>query len=114
MKSARILLAAVCLAALLCGCSREAKMVGTWVSSGAADVGGGLDFARATQWTFTEEGTVTVVLDGEAEEYRYSMSDDTLTLNGEEISYGMRYELKGDTFSLHTGSGRADFERMED
>ena len=100
MKCLRILLAAACLAALLCGCSREARVVGTWVSSSAAGVSGGLDFTRATQWTFTEEGTVTVVLDGEAEEYRYSMSDDTLTLNGEEISYGMRYELKGDTLTF--------------
>ena len=116
MKFARILLAAVCLAALLCGCSREAKVVGTWVSCGTADIkGSGFEFKRADQWTFTEEVTALVTIDGKTTEYGYSMSDDTLTLNGETMSYGVRYKLKGDTFSIYTGGGGyADFERVEE
>lgn len=58
---------------------------------------------------------MAVTVDGETKEYRYSMSDDALTLNGEEISYGMRYKLKGNTFSIYTGGGGyADFERVEE
>jgi len=116
MKLMRIVLTMLCLALLLCGCSREAKVVGTWVSCGTPDIkGSDFAFKRADQWTFTEEGTALVTVDGETTEYGYSLSDDTLTLNGETISYGVRYKLKGDTFSIYTGGGGyADFERVEE
>ena len=117
MKVLQILLAAVCLTALLCGCSREAKVVGMWVSCGTADIEGGDEFElyRATEWTFTEDGTAIVTVDGETTEYAYSMTHNTLTLKGDPVSHGILYKVKGDVFSLYIGGDRyADFERVEE
>ena len=35
------------------------------------------------------------------QEYGYTMTDDTLTLTTDEMGYGIRYELDGDTLTLN-------------
>ena len=117
MKLAKIFLTAMCLAALLCGCSRETRVVGTWVSCG--DPGSGrehdFDVGAVDQWVFSKDGTVAVTADGETVEYRYSMTGSTLTLQGEPVSYGLLYKLKGDRFSIYDGNETyVGFERAED
>ena len=44
--------------------------------------------------------------------FRYSVTDDTLTLNDGELSWGVLYEVNGDTFCVETGSGPAVFTKV--
>ena len=98
---------------LLCSCSHEASLVGTWNGDGSLDMlGMEAPYEFATQWIFDEEGTVIVKVGEEELEYQYSATDDTLTLNGSEISWGVRYEVNGKQLSIDTGGDKAVFKKI--
>lgn len=110
-----LLVAASCFGFLmLCACSHEAKLEGTWQGDGSLDMlGMEAPYEFATQWRFNSDGTVVVTAGEETVEFRYSVTDDTLTLNGEELSWGVLYQVKDDTLSIETGDGTALFKRVE-
>ena len=81
----------VCLTLLLlCACSYGSKIVGTWSGDGTLDIKGmHAPFEFATQWVFRTDGTAVVTVGEEEIKFKYSMTDDTLTLNGEELTWGI-------------------------
>ena len=107
--------AALCFCLCLCACSPETKIVGTWsLNSGADPTDMGFPFDSAVTWTFRSDGTATAGVsnaDGGVvdQTYGYTLTDDTLTLttddvnsiSTDEISYGILYELDGDTLTLN-------------
>ena len=109
------LLAGLCaLAAMLClcACRYEAKAVGTWQGSGRIDVLCLDD--PVTELVFSEDGTLVIQTEKGGTEYGYSMSDDTLTINGDGISYGVRYSIKRDELRIRSGGGtEAVFARVD-
>ena len=42
-------------------------------------------------------------------QFKYSMTDDTLTLNGDELTWGVLYKVTGNTLSIKTGDSDAAF-----
>lgn len=104
----------------LCACgNHQKKLVGTWAGNGDLDIlGSETPFEFAQQWTFRDDGTAVVLVDSEPVEfsiYRVSDDGDTLTLimDGSETSWGILYQIKGDTLSIKTGSGYAEFTRVD-
>lgn len=99
--------AALCLCLGLCACSPETKILGTWsLDSGTAPSDLGFPFDSAVTWTFRSDRTATAEIPNEdgtvgSQEYGFTMTDDTLTLTTDEISYGILYELDGDTLTLN-------------
>jgi len=99
---------AVCLLLLLmlCSCRYESRASGTWYGDGGLTLGregpeGPAPFEGAELWTFDGNSTAIATVDGKNVELHYSMSDDTLTLNdGGEVSWGVQYELNGDTLRI--------------
>ena len=100
-----VLSAVFCLC--LCGCSSEIQIVGTWSRDGGPEPSeAGVPFDSAVTWTFGSDRTATAEVpaaDGgvDVQEYGYTMTDDTLTLTTDEMGYGIRYELDGDTLTLN-------------
>ena len=107
-----IALAAGC-AALLFSCGHASKLVGTWQGDGTLDM---LEmeapYEFAAQWAFGKDGTAEVTVGEETAVFRYSVTDDTLTLNDGELSWGVLYAVNGDTFCVETGSGPAVFTKV--
>lgn len=98
---------------LLCSCSHESSLIGTWNGDGSLDMlGMEAPYEFATQWIFDEEGTVIVKVGEEELEFKYSATDDTLTLNGGEMSWGVLHTVKGKTLSIETGDGAAAFTKV--
>lgn len=109
---------AVCLALLLalCACgSWESRAEGVWQGAGGVilDTGGVEDpapFEGAEQWAFDGVETAVATVEGREVRCHYYMTDDTLTLNaGGELSWGVRYELRGDTLRI----GGAEYTRVK-
>lgn len=89
----------------LCGCRYEGRFEGTWQGDGSLEVRTDevtpISFDGAERWVFDGEGTAIATVRGKQVECRYYATDDALTLNGgEEMSYSLRYELKGDTLRI--------------
>lgn len=88
----------------LCGCGNyEARLEGTWQGDGSLDVAieVAVPFNGAEQWVFDGKETAIATVKGKRVDCHYYATDDTLTLNaGEEVSYGVVYELKGDTLRI--------------
>lgn len=105
---------AICFSLILLGsCSPDDKLVGTWQGDGSLDLlGMEAPYEFATQWIFTEDGTAIVNVGEEELEFKYSATDDTLTLNGGEMSWGVLYRVKGKTLSIETGDGAAAFTKV--
>ena len=95
----------------LCACRYEAKAVGTWEGRGQIDALGLND--PVTELTFCEDGTLVIKTDRDEMEYRYSMSDDTLTINGEEMSYGVPYSIKRGVLRIRSGGAEAAFTQVD-
>ena len=99
---------------LLCACSYKSKIVGTWSGDGTLDMKGmNAPFEFATQWVFQSDRTVVVTVGEEEIQFKYSMTDDTLTLNGEELTWGIRYKITGNTLSIETGNTTATFQKIK-
>lgn len=89
-----------CLALLLalCGCGRyESRVEGAWEGGGSVIPGVREEerppFEEAERWRFDGNETAIATVGGKQVECRYSMTDDTLTLNaGGEASWGVLYE----------------------
>lgn len=117
MKQCAKMTACLLLLLALCGCGGyESKVAGTWQGDGSLDSGiaGEIDgpppFDGAAQWVFDGKETAVATVDGKDLELHYYASDDTLTLNaGGEMSWGVRYELKGDTLRI----GNAAYTRVK-
>lgn len=90
----------------LCGCGNyEARLEGTWQGDGSlavrTDETEPVPFDGAEQWVFDGKETAIATVKGRRVECRYYATDSTLTLNaGGEISWGVRYELRGDTLRI--------------
>lgn len=89
---------------LLCACGsavNEMRILGTWSGGGDLDLLGlEAPFEFARQWTFSDDGTATALVDSENVEFTYSITDDTLTLSSPEMSWGVSYKIKGDTLTI--------------
>ena len=70
-------------------------------------------FEFATQWVFRTDGTAVVTVGEEEIKFKYSMTDDTLTLNGEELTWGILYKITGNTLSIETGNALATFQKIK-
>lgn len=107
----KLMLTVGCLTLLfLCACSYESKIVGTWSGDGTLDMKGmNAPFEFAAQWVFNADGTVIVTVGEEEIQFKYSMTDDTLTLNGDELTWGVLYKITGNTLSIETGDSDATF-----
>lgn len=97
----------VCLLlAALCSCKYESRLAGAWQGDGSFDIGareqdGPIPFNGAERWEFDGDSTVVATVDGRDVKLHYYASDDTLTLNdGGEVSWGVLYELKGNTLRI--------------
>lgn len=112
---------AVCLLLLLalCGCRYESRVAGAWQGVGESAgvnvemmIDGPAPFDGAERWVFDGTGTDTAIatVGGRDLEFHYYASDDTLTLNdGGETSWGVRYEVKGDTLRI----GNATYKKIK-
>ena len=95
---------------LLSSCSPSSKLTGTWQGDGSLDMlGMEAPYEFATQLIFNSESTLIVKVGDEEAEFKYSATDDTLTINGDEMSWGVRYKVSGKTLSIETGNGSAIF-----
>ena len=101
MKKLAVL--ALTLVLLLCGCGREAETLeGTWQGNGTMD---DAPFAGAETLTFDGDGVVTARGDGWEARYRWSVTDDCLSLvpmDGDG-GFGLYYTVKGDALILADG-----------
>jgi len=109
-----VLLSALLLGlAMLCSCSHEARLVGTWQGDGTLDmISTEVPYEFATKMVFSSDGTAVITVDGYETQYGYHATDDTITLNGGDMSYGFDYSLSGRTLTIYTGgSTSAQFTR---
>ena len=91
----------------LCACSHEARLVGTWQGDGTLDVSATeAPYEFATEMVFSSDGTVVITVDGYETQYGYHATDDTLTLNGGDMSYGILYSLSHRTLTIYTGGNK--------
>lgn len=107
MKQCVKVMFSVLLLAALCGCgSYESRVEGTWQGDGSLKmdlygVEGPAPFDGVEQWVFDGDSTAIATVNGRDVELHYYITDDTLTLNdGGEVSWGVRYELKGSTLRI--------------
>lgn len=95
---------------LLCSCGmknalRSLTLVGSWYGDGTFDIlGVDAPFEFATELEFNEDGTLDVTVNNETSAFKYSATDDTITIQGEDMSWGVYYTVKGTTLNLKTGS----------
>ena len=113
MKRKLLVLAGAC-ALMLSGCGGwadsvvimgrhdyEAMVLGRWVNDGTAVEWAGEEGGNVVALTFEEDDRLTVeTADGRTYEYGYTMTDDTMTIQQEDIAYGVPYETDGDTLTL--------------
>lgn len=93
---------------------RGLTLVGSWYGDGAFDiVGVDAPFEFATELEFNEDGTLEVTANNEASTYTYSATDDTITIQGEDMSWGVYYTVKGSTLNLKTGSEFSAFTKSK-
>lgn len=116
MKQIAKMTACLLLLLTLCACgSYESRLAGAWQGDGSLDVGveeadGPMPFNGAERWEFDGDSTVIATVDGREMKLHYYASDDTLTLNdGGEMSWGVQYELKGNTLRI----GGAEFAKVK-
>ena len=97
-----------------CG-NYEKKLIGSWKGDGTLDVKGiDTPFEYAERITFSEGNVAIIVGMGRDESIvlGWSASDDTLTFNGEDLSWGTPYTRKGDTLIIGRGDDEAVFTRI--
>lgn len=95
-----VLLLVLCL--LLSGCSLESRLVGQWESGGTLEVRGTqTPFDYAIRLEFREDGTGSVTTSGGVTAFEYRATDDTLTMDFEEISHGVGASVKGDRLTIN-------------
>lgn len=105
MKQSVKIAACLLLLLALCGCRYEGSFEGAWQGDGSlavrTDEREPVSFDGAERWVFDGEDTAVATVKGRRVECRYYATDSTLTLNaGGEISWGVRYEMKGDTLRI--------------
>ena len=105
---------AMCFSLILLGsCSPDSKLVGTWQGDGSLDMMGmEAPYEFVTKWAFDESGQAIATVEEAEIAFKYSATDDTITLNDGEMSWGVRYSVKGKTLSIETGDGAAVFTKM--
>lgn len=117
MRNCGKLAACLLLLLALCACgSHESKVAGVWQGDGSLDAGaagtvdGTRPFDGAERWVFDGEATAIATVGGRDITLHYYASDDTLTLNdGGEVSWGVLYEVKGDSLRI----GNATYTRVK-
>ena len=70
-------------------------------------------FEFATELEFNEDGTLEVTVNDKTSTYKYSATDDTITVQGDDMSWGMYYTANGTTLSLKTGSEFSTFTKSK-
>lgn len=102
LKLLRYVLAlSICTVFLLCSCGNQGKIIGTWKGDSSMSVlNEDMPFKNIEQLTFFTDGTGQVFGDSGYTDFTYAMTDDTLTLRFEEISWGLPYKIGGDTLTI--------------
>jgi len=92
---------------------RSLTLVGSWYGNGTFDILGiDAPFEFATELEFNEDGTLDVTVNDETTTYKYSATDDTITIQGEDMSWGVYYTLKVTSLNLKTGSDFSTFTKQ--
>ena len=85
-------------------------VVGVWYGDNTFDiVGVYAPFEFATKLEFEADGTLTVTTENDISTYKYSTTDDTITIQGETVSWGVYYELNGEVLKIRTGGNFSAF-----
>ena len=85
-------------------------VVGVWYGDNTFDiVGVYAPFEFATKLEFEADGTLTVTTENDVSTYKYSTTDDTITIQGETASWGVYYELNGEVLKIRTGGNFSTF-----
>ena len=85
-------------------------VVGVWHGDNTFDiVGVDAPFEFATKLEFEADGTLTVTTENDISTYKYSTTDDTITIQGETASWGVYYELNGEVLKIRTGGNFSTF-----
>jgi len=93
---------------------RSLTLVGSWYGDGTFDiVGVDAPFEFSTELEFNEDGTLEVTVNDETSTYKYSATDDTITIQGEDLSWGVYYTVKGTTLSLKSGSDYSTYTKSK-
>lgn len=89
-------------------------VVGSWYGDGTFDITGiDAPFEFATKLEFNENGTLEVTTNDSLATYQYSMTEDTLTIQGEDRSWGVYYTVKGTSLNLKTGNDFSTFTKNQ-
>lgn len=93
---------------------RSLTLVGSWHGDGAFDIlGVDAPFEFATELEFNEDGTLDVTVNDDTTTFKYSATDDTITIQGEDMSWGVYYTVTGTTLNLKTGSDFSAFTKSK-
>lgn len=85
-------------------------VVGVWYGDNTFDIiGVYAPFEFATKLEFEADGTLTVTTENDISTYKYSTTDDTITIQGEAASWGVYYELNGEVLNIRTGRNFSTF-----
>ena len=85
-------------------------IIGIWYGDNTFDiVGVDAPFEFATKLEFEADGTLTVTTENDVSTYKYSTTDDTITIQGEAASWGVYYELNGEVLKIRTGGNFSTF-----
>lgn len=97
MKKTILLLSVILtIAMLFVSCDYERKVVGTWDSEDTLSV----QDIEANRLVFAEDGTGYASGSGGRVEFRFLLTDDTMTFQFPDIGWGVRYQVRGDTLTV--------------
>lgn len=113
----QIFVAAACfaLALSLCGCSGEQKLAGIWQGDGTLDMYGmSAPFEFADELALGEDGSAIITVDGVQKDFTWTATSDTITLSDGTFSYGVLFQVKGNTLYIGTsGESQAVFSKIK-
>ena len=88
-------------------------LVGSWYGDGTFDIlGVDTPFEFATKLEFNENGTLEATVNDESTTYQYSATDDTITIQHGDMSWGVNYIVNGTSLNLKTGSDFSTFTKQ--
>ena len=104
--------AVVMILCVILGLSDRLTVVGSWYGDGTFDIiGVNTPFEFATKLDFDINGTLTVTTESDTTVYNYNTTDDTITIQGDDVSWGIYYEVAGENLKLKEGRDFSIFTR---
>ena len=119
MRRILLYLLALALTFALCSCTMEQKIIGKWNFEAADTDSRAAASLSVSSLVFSPDGELSVEKWTESgviyvEEYRYSVTSDTLTVNMGEVSTGVPIQIRGNRLLVGSGpAGEAVFKRAK-